>query len=255
MVETVSDQLAVAIMHARLFKQVQNQAMTDSLTSLYNHGAFKERLDREIKLAERNGDRVSLILLDLDHLKRINDTYGHRAGDECLIHVSEVMRLTVRDVDICARYGGEEFVVILPQCSREDAIGVAERLRERILSGELPEGEQLRQEAIAAETVRVIAAFKETGKVPNVVNLADRTPATHLLVVRHHDRPGVLAYVLNEIKAADINVQQMENIVFAGAEAAVARIELDGALEQATVNSIRAGNNDIIEISLIPLLS
>jgi D-3-phosphoglycerate dehydrogenase / 2-oxoglutarate reductase len=109
------------------------------------------------------------------------------------------------------------------------------------------------QEAIAAETVRIVSAFKETGKVPNVVNLADRTPATHLLVVRHHDRPGVLAYVLNEIKAADINVQQMENIVFAGAEAAVARIELDGPLEQATVDSIRAGSSDIIEINLIAL--
>ncbi|HEY7182275.1 MAG TPA: 3-phosphoglycerate dehydrogenase family protein, partial [Blastocatellia bacterium] len=109
------------------------------------------------------------------------------------------------------------------------------------------------QEAIAAETVRIISAFKETGKVPNVVNLADRTPATHLLVVRHQDRPGVLAYVLNEIKAANINVQQMENVVFAGAEAAVARIELDGALEPATVDRIRAGNNDIIEINLIAL--
>jgi D-3-phosphoglycerate dehydrogenase / 2-oxoglutarate reductase len=109
------------------------------------------------------------------------------------------------------------------------------------------------QEAIAAETVRIIGAFKETGKVPNVVNLADRTPATHLLVVRHQDRPGVLAYVLNEIKAANINVQQMENVVFAGAEAAVARIELDGALEPETVDRIRAGNSDIIEINLIAL--
>jgi D-3-phosphoglycerate dehydrogenase len=109
------------------------------------------------------------------------------------------------------------------------------------------------QEAIAAETVRIISAFKETGKVPNVVNLADRTPATHLLVVRHQDRPGVLAYVLNEIKAANINVQQMENIVFAGAEAAVARIELDGALEPATVDRVRAGSGDIIEINLIAL--
>jgi D-3-phosphoglycerate dehydrogenase / 2-oxoglutarate reductase len=109
------------------------------------------------------------------------------------------------------------------------------------------------QEAIAAETVRIISAFKETGKVPNVVNLADHTPATHLLVVRHHDRPGVLAYVLNEIKAANINVQQMENIVFAGAEAAVARIELDGALEPAAVNRIRTGSSDIIEINLIAL--
>jgi D-3-phosphoglycerate dehydrogenase len=109
------------------------------------------------------------------------------------------------------------------------------------------------QEAIAAETVRIIRTFKETGKVPNVVNLADHTPATHLLVVRHEDRPGVLAHALNEIKAANINVQRMENIVFAGAEAAIARIELDGALEPETVDSIRTGNSDIIEINLIAL--
>jgi D-3-phosphoglycerate dehydrogenase len=109
------------------------------------------------------------------------------------------------------------------------------------------------QEAIAAETVRIISAFKETGKVPNVVNLADHTPATHMLVVRHQDRPGVLAYVLNEIKAANINVQRMENIVFAGAEAAVARIELDGALEPETMYRIRDGNNNIVEATLIAL--
>jgi D-3-phosphoglycerate dehydrogenase / 2-oxoglutarate reductase len=109
------------------------------------------------------------------------------------------------------------------------------------------------QEAIAAETVRIISAFKETGKVPNVVNLADSTPATHMLIVRHQDRPGVLAYVLNEIKAANINVQRMENIVFAGAEAAVARIELDGALEPETMFRIRDGNNNIVEATLIAL--
>jgi D-3-phosphoglycerate dehydrogenase len=109
------------------------------------------------------------------------------------------------------------------------------------------------QEAIAAETVRIIREFKETGRVPNVVNLADHTPATHLLVVRHQDRPGVLAHVLNEVKAANINVQRMENIVFAGAEAAVARIELDGTLEPETVDRIRSGNSDIIEINLIAL--
>jgi D-3-phosphoglycerate dehydrogenase / 2-oxoglutarate reductase len=109
------------------------------------------------------------------------------------------------------------------------------------------------QEAIAAETVRIISAFKETGNVPNVVNLADHTPATHMLVVRHQDRPGVLAYVLNEIKAANINVQRMENIVFAGAEAAVARIELDGALEPETMYRIRDGNDNIVEATLIAL--
>lgn len=109
------------------------------------------------------------------------------------------------------------------------------------------------QEAIAAETVRIISEFKETGSVPNVVNLADRTPATHLLVVRHKDRPGVLAHVLNEIKAADINVQQMENIIFAGAEAAIARIELDGTLEPETMDRIRGGNGDVIEANLLSI--
>jgi len=134
MVRTVSDQLAVAISHARLFRQMQTQAMTDSLTGLYNHRYFQERLDREIKLADRNEDNVSLILLDLDHLKRINDTQGHRTGDAALCHAARLMQSSVRDVDICARYGGEEFVVILPQCGREDAINVAERLREAIAS-------------------------------------------------------------------------------------------------------------------------
>ncbi|MDQ3011652.1 MAG: 3-phosphoglycerate dehydrogenase family protein [Acidobacteriota bacterium] len=109
------------------------------------------------------------------------------------------------------------------------------------------------QEAIASETVRIIREFKETGSVPNVVNLADRTPATHLLVVRHKDRPGVLAHVLNEIKAANLNVQRMENIVFAGAEAAIARIELDGMPEPETIDRIRGGNGDILETTLLSL--
>ena len=85
------------------------------------------------------------------------------------------------------------------------------------------------QEAIAAETVRIIRRYKETGRVPNVVNLATRTPATHMLVVRHRDRPGVLAHVFNQLREANLNVQETENIVFEGAEAAVARINLDGA--------------------------
>jgi D-3-phosphoglycerate dehydrogenase len=109
------------------------------------------------------------------------------------------------------------------------------------------------QEAIAAETVRIIKSFKETGQVPNVVNLAQRTPATHRLVVRHRDRPGVLAQVLEAIKAEQINVQEMENIVFEGAEAAVARINLDKAPSTPTLDRLRAGNGDIIELDLLTL--
>ena len=109
------------------------------------------------------------------------------------------------------------------------------------------------QEAIAAETVRIVRAFKETGQVPNVVNLAQRTPATHRLVVRHRDRPGVLAQVLDAIKAEQINVQEMENIVFEGAEAAVARINLDKAPSTATLDRLSAGNEDIIEMNVLQI--
>jgi D-3-phosphoglycerate dehydrogenase len=106
------------------------------------------------------------------------------------------------------------------------------------------------QEAIAAETVRIIRVYQETGQVPNVVNLTDHTEATHLLVVRHKDRPGVLAHVLNEIKAANLNVQRMENVVFEGHKAAVARIEIDGAPDAATLDRIRQGDDNILEINL-----
>jgi D-3-phosphoglycerate dehydrogenase len=109
------------------------------------------------------------------------------------------------------------------------------------------------QEAIAAESVRIIQTFKETGKVPNVVNLARRSAATHTLVVRHLDRPGVLASVLDAIKAANINVQEMENVVFEGAEAAVARINLDNAPKAESLEKLKAGNINIIELSLIEL--
>jgi diguanylate cyclase (GGDEF)-like protein len=138
MVNTVCDQLAVAVDHARLFKQIQTQAITDALTGLYNHRYLQERLERETKLADRNGQPVSLILLDLDHLKRINDSHGHRSGDAALRYVATTMKNTVRDVDVCARYGGEEFVIILPQCPGDDAIDVAERLREAIASSPVP---------------------------------------------------------------------------------------------------------------------
>jgi D-3-phosphoglycerate dehydrogenase len=109
------------------------------------------------------------------------------------------------------------------------------------------------QEAIAAETVRIVREFRKTGKVPNVVNLAQQTPATYRLVVRHLDRPGVLANVLDAIKSEQINVQEMENIVFEGAEAAVARINLDNAPSRGLLDRLQAANEDIIELDLLGL--
>ena len=108
------------------------------------------------------------------------------------------------------------------------------------------------QEAIAAETVRIVRAFKDTGRVPNVVNLARRTPATHMLVVRHHDRPGVLAHVFGHLRERSLNVQETENIVFEGALAAVARINLDKAPDAALLDSLRA-SPDVLDLQVVPL--
>ena len=109
------------------------------------------------------------------------------------------------------------------------------------------------QEAIADETVRIIRTFKETGKVPNVVNLAKLTPATHMLVVRHRDKPGVLAHVFEYLRVAHLNVQETENIIFDGAQAAVARINLDGAPSVRALDAMQSGNADILDLQLVKL--
>ncbi len=109
------------------------------------------------------------------------------------------------------------------------------------------------QDAIAAETVRIIASYKNTGKVPNVVNLAKKTPATHMLVVRHHDRPGVLAHVFEHLRNGNINVQETENVIFEGAQAAVARINLDGTPSDDLLKTIQSGNPDILDLHLVAI--
>ena len=109
------------------------------------------------------------------------------------------------------------------------------------------------QNAIAEETVRIVRAFKTTGQVPNAVNIAAQTPSTHLLSVQHRDRVGVLAHVFNELKLAGINIEQAENIVFAGAEAASARIHVSREPDAATLQRIRDGNADVLSLSVTPL--
>jgi D-3-phosphoglycerate dehydrogenase len=107
------------------------------------------------------------------------------------------------------------------------------------------------QEAIAAETVRIVSSFQETGRVPNVVNLARRTPATHMLVVRHRNQPGVLAHVFEHLSGGGINVQETENIIFEDAEAAVARINLDGEPSAAQLAAIESDNEHILSLQLM----
>jgi D-3-phosphoglycerate dehydrogenase / 2-oxoglutarate reductase len=107
------------------------------------------------------------------------------------------------------------------------------------------------QEAIAAETVRIVQTYLETGRVPNVINLSRKTPATHILVVRHLDKPGVLADVFDRLRESGINVQETENIIFADAEAAVARVSLEGEPSADVVAAIKAGNKNVLDVHLV----
>ena len=109
------------------------------------------------------------------------------------------------------------------------------------------------QEAIAAETVRIVDAYTRTGKVPNVVNLSRKTAATHVLVVRHRDRPGVLAHVFDLLRNDNINVQETENIIFEGAQAAVARVNLDAAPSDGLLRQMYKGNSDILDLHLVTI--
>jgi diguanylate cyclase (GGDEF)-like protein len=117
---------------ALLSKLNQDSALQDALTGLYNRRYFEERLDAEVKRSQRSEQPVSLVLMDVDHFKRINDTYGHPAGDATLREVAQKVKAAVRSVDVVCRYGGEEIAVILPSCSMEEAREVAERARSAV---------------------------------------------------------------------------------------------------------------------------
>ncbi len=108
------------------------------------------------------------------------------------------------------------------------------------------------QEAIAAETVRIVQIYKQSGRVPNVVNLARKTPATHVLVVRHQDRPGVLADIFDRLREAGVNVQETENIIFANVEAAVARINIEGSVTPGVLDGIKA-NPNILDVQVVAM--
>lgn len=138
LLRTVADQVAVAVNQARLFAQVQQQALTDSLTGCYNRRSFEMYLDKDLFMAKRLHQPVSLLMLDLDRFKHLNDTTGHDAGDEALRMLADVFREELRSVDTAARFGGDEFVLILPQAYADGALIVAERLRARIEQLDIP---------------------------------------------------------------------------------------------------------------------
>jgi len=127
--EWLASQAAVALENARLHDVVQRQAITDDLTGLVNRRRFMDALQSEIERARRFGSQLTVVLADLDDFKRVNDAFGHHAGDDVLRSFADLVRSHVRDVDVPGRIGGEEFAILLPETGKADAASVAERMR------------------------------------------------------------------------------------------------------------------------------
>jgi diguanylate cyclase (GGDEF)-like protein len=138
LLQTVANQVAVAVNHADLFAQIQQQALTDALTGCYNRRSFEMQLDKDLMMARRSHQPLSLVMLDLDKFKQLNDSAGHDAGDSALRLLADCFRQELRGVDSAARFGGDEFALILPQAYSDGALIVAERLRASIEKIEIP---------------------------------------------------------------------------------------------------------------------
>jgi diguanylate cyclase (GGDEF)-like protein len=123
---------ALSLENIRLYESVHRQATHDSLTQLHSHRAFQQRLQEEVLRSGRAQTPLALIMLDVDHFKQYNDTFGHQAGDQLLRTLAAILSSFARPVDFAARYGGEEFALILPNFVRSEAIQVAERIRARV---------------------------------------------------------------------------------------------------------------------------
>ncbi|HLT29256.1 MAG TPA: diguanylate cyclase [Myxococcaceae bacterium] len=129
---TAAEMVSLAVRNARLHEETLTLSLTDALTGLANRRSVFLRLDEELARLARYGQRLSLIMIDVDHFKRLNDAAGHRAGDETLQEFSSILRSQVRRVDLLARYGGEEFMVLLPETDGGTAVEIAEKLRTRV---------------------------------------------------------------------------------------------------------------------------
>lgn len=138
----IAAEAALAVEKARLYTEMERMSVTDGLTGIANRRQFDMRLASEILRAKRYSLPVSIIILDIDHFKSFNDKYGHQVGDLVLQHLAGLLTDSVRQTDLVARYGGEEFVVVSPDCTAEQAAGLAERIRLSVAAADFPGNEE-----------------------------------------------------------------------------------------------------------------
>jgi len=163
----VASQAAIAIRHAQLFQAQEENALTDELTKLPNRRALAQEFLKEMQRARRHKNAIAFVMIDLDHFKQVNDTYGHLNGDAVLAELAQILKGGARESDVCARYGGEEFGLILHETTESGARVLAERIRAKVAAATFPGGLKL--------TISVgVAATDEAALFTQLIDRADQ---------------------------------------------------------------------------------
>ncbi|HEV2035726.1 MAG TPA: sensor domain-containing diguanylate cyclase [Candidatus Dormibacteraeota bacterium] len=163
----VASQAAIAIRHAQLFQAQEENALTDELTKLPNRRALAQRFLQEMQRARRHHKAIAFLMVDLDHFKQVNDSYGHLNGDAVLAELASILTAAARESDVCARYGGEEFGIILHETTDAGARTLAERIRAKVASATFPGGLKL--------TISIgVAATAEPALFTSLIERADQ---------------------------------------------------------------------------------
>lgn len=157
-------------------QELSTEALTDKLTGIPNRRAFDKRIDDFLEIYEDEGEKFSILLLDIDHFKKFNDTYGHAVGDKVLTYVASILKGAVKGDDMVARYGGEEFVILLPETPYAGALAVGENVREKVASKHLVEGAEQDKKDYGYVTISVGAAVIRSGdSIDVVIERADKS--------------------------------------------------------------------------------
>ncbi|MBI3670444.1 MAG: sensor domain-containing diguanylate cyclase, partial [Acidobacteria bacterium] len=195
LLEVLADFAAIAMENARHVQKIHELTITDDCTNLYNARHLNFILETEIYRSQRYGYEFSLVFIDLDHFKKINDTHGHLMGSRLLAEIGQMVKGHCRLIDFAFRYGGDEFVILLPQTSKENAINVARRLHRLIR-----ENTWLKAEGINARitpSVGVASYPADSNTKVELLHLADEA----MYVVKNSTRDGVAACKVGALPA------------------------------------------------------
>ncbi len=188
LLSTVAVHAGVAFDNATFLKNMEKQAISDSLTGLYNHLEFQKRLAEELERTRRYAKHFSLLMLDIDHFKGVNDSFGHQAGDTILKEVSGIIKMCVRTCDLVFRYGGEEFAVILPETALNEAKITAERIRTEISRNPIKIDERSRSRVTVS--IGVSSFPKDADRREDLISAADQA----LYAAKRSGRDAVALY-------------------------------------------------------------